>query len=247
MHGVIMVFFFLIPSIPAVLGNFLIPLMIGAKDLAFPRLNLLSWYIYVRGRRCSRCARSSRAASTRAGPSTRRTARSFAQSNVIVDGGRHLHRRLLLDPDRAQLHRHHPQDAGARADLVPAAALRLGPLRDQRSSRSSARPVVAITHPAGGARAALPLRHLRPGPRRRPDPLPAPVLVLLAPGGLHHDPAGDGRDQRARHLLLAQADLRLQLHRHLEPGHRRPRLPRLGPPHVRLRPVGLRRPWSSRC
>src|SRR3954469_18417233 len=48
-HGIIMVFFFLIPSIPAVLGNFLIPLMIGAKDLAFPRLNLLSWYIYIVG------------------------------------------------------------------------------------------------------------------------------------------------------------------------------------------------------
>jgi len=41
-HGIIMVFFFLIPSIPATLGNFLIPMMIGAKDLAFPRLNLLS-------------------------------------------------------------------------------------------------------------------------------------------------------------------------------------------------------------
>src|SRR6476660_630045 len=49
MHGVTMVFFFLIPSIPAVLGNFFIPMMIGAKDLAFPRLNLLSWYIYVGG------------------------------------------------------------------------------------------------------------------------------------------------------------------------------------------------------
>jgi cytochrome c oxidase subunit 1 len=49
MHGIIMIFFFLIPSIPAVLGNFLIPMMIGAKDLAFPRLNLLSWYIYVAG------------------------------------------------------------------------------------------------------------------------------------------------------------------------------------------------------
>jgi cytochrome c oxidase subunit 1 len=49
MHGVIMVFFFLIPSIPAVLGNFLVPMMIGAKDLAFPRLNLLSWYIYILG------------------------------------------------------------------------------------------------------------------------------------------------------------------------------------------------------
>jgi len=49
MHGVVMVFFFLIPSIPAVLGNFLLPIMVGAKDLAFPRINLLSWYIYVLG------------------------------------------------------------------------------------------------------------------------------------------------------------------------------------------------------
>ena len=49
MHGVAMVFFFLIPSIPAVLGNFLVPIMIGAKDLAFPRINLLSWYIYMIG------------------------------------------------------------------------------------------------------------------------------------------------------------------------------------------------------
>jgi cytochrome c oxidase subunit 1 len=48
-HGTIMVWFFLIPSIPATLGNFLIPLMIGARDLAFPRLNLLSWYVYIAG------------------------------------------------------------------------------------------------------------------------------------------------------------------------------------------------------
>ncbi len=49
MHGVTMIFFFLIPSIPAVLGNFLIPMMIGARDLAFPRLNLASWYIFIIG------------------------------------------------------------------------------------------------------------------------------------------------------------------------------------------------------
>ncbi|HEV2473029.1 MAG TPA: cbb3-type cytochrome c oxidase subunit I, partial [Chthonomonadales bacterium] len=48
-HGILMVFFFLVPSIPATLGNFLVPLMIGARDLAFPRLNLLSWYLYVIG------------------------------------------------------------------------------------------------------------------------------------------------------------------------------------------------------
>src|SRR2546426_8533443 len=47
MHGVVMVFFFLVPVVPTVLGNFLIPLMIGAKDLAFPRINLASWYLFV--------------------------------------------------------------------------------------------------------------------------------------------------------------------------------------------------------
>ncbi len=49
MHGVMMIFFFLIPSIPAVLGNFFLPIMIGARDLAFPKLNLLSWYLLVIG------------------------------------------------------------------------------------------------------------------------------------------------------------------------------------------------------
>ncbi|MDA3875278.1 MAG: cbb3-type cytochrome c oxidase subunit I [Kiritimatiellae bacterium] len=49
MHGIILVFFFLIPAVPGVLGNFLVPLMIGAKDVAFPRLNLASWYIYMLG------------------------------------------------------------------------------------------------------------------------------------------------------------------------------------------------------
>src|SRR5579863_4378166 len=48
-HGIIMVWFFLVPSIPTTLGNFLVPLMIGAHDLAFPRLNLLSWYLFVLG------------------------------------------------------------------------------------------------------------------------------------------------------------------------------------------------------
>jgi cytochrome c oxidase subunit 1 len=49
LHGVVMIFFFLIPSIPATLGNFLVPIMCGAKDLAFPKINLLSWYIYLVG------------------------------------------------------------------------------------------------------------------------------------------------------------------------------------------------------
>lgn len=49
LHGALMVFAFIIPSIPGALGNFCLPIMLGAKDVAFPRLNLLSYYIYVLG------------------------------------------------------------------------------------------------------------------------------------------------------------------------------------------------------
>jgi cytochrome c oxidase subunit 1 len=49
LHGVIMIFLFIVPGIPAVLGNFLLPLQLGAQDVAFPRLNLLSWWIYMIG------------------------------------------------------------------------------------------------------------------------------------------------------------------------------------------------------
>jgi cytochrome c oxidase subunit I len=56
MHGVFMIFLFVVPGIPATLGNFLIPLMIGAKDVAFPRLNLFSFYLYVFGALCGAVA-----------------------------------------------------------------------------------------------------------------------------------------------------------------------------------------------
>ena len=49
LHGAIMVFLFIIPSVPAALANFVLPLMLGAKDVAFPKLNLFSWYIYMVG------------------------------------------------------------------------------------------------------------------------------------------------------------------------------------------------------
>jgi len=53
MHGIVMIFFFLIPSIPAVMGNFLVPMMIGTRDVAFPRLNLFSWYLFMTGGTCA--------------------------------------------------------------------------------------------------------------------------------------------------------------------------------------------------
>jgi cytochrome c oxidase subunit 1 len=49
LHGIVMIFFFLIPSVPGVLGNFLVPIMLGARDMAFPKLNLMSWYLFMIG------------------------------------------------------------------------------------------------------------------------------------------------------------------------------------------------------
>lgn len=49
LHGVIMIFLFVIPGLPAVFGNFFLPILIGAKDVSFPRVNLLSWYLYIIG------------------------------------------------------------------------------------------------------------------------------------------------------------------------------------------------------
>ena len=49
LHGVIMIFLFVVPGIPAVFGNFFLPILIGAKDVSFPRINLMSWYLYVFG------------------------------------------------------------------------------------------------------------------------------------------------------------------------------------------------------
>ena len=124
MHGVVMIFFFLIPSIPAVLGNFLIPLMIGARDLAFPKLNLLSWYIYMIGGLIGIWILIF------GGVDTGWTfytpfSTMFSNTMVVAGGGGRLHHGVLVDPDGPELHRDGAHDAGAGDDLVPPAAVRL--------------------------------------------------------------------------------------------------------------------------
>ena len=52
LHGAVMVFSFIIPSIPAALGNIVLPMMLGAKDVAFPRMNLASFYLWIIGTGC---------------------------------------------------------------------------------------------------------------------------------------------------------------------------------------------------
>ncbi len=127
-HGVLMVWFFLIPSIPAVLGNFVIPMMIGARDVAFPKLNLLSWYLFnTGGAVCDSGWRRG----------YRLDLLHPIQQRVFqlardYHGGRHLCRRLRDHSDRPELHRHDPSNAGAGNDLDAAAALSLVALFDQR-------------------------------------------------------------------------------------------------------------------
>ena len=165
MHGIIMVFFFLIPSVPAVLGNFLMPLMVGAKDLAFPRLNLLSWYLYMIGGATALTAMITGGVDT---GWTFYTPFSTTYSNTHVIGAAlgifiagfssiltGLNFIVTIHRMRAPGH-----------DLVPPAAVLLVELRhraDHGAGHAGAR-----HHPAaGGVRARLPHRSVRSAARRR--------------------------------------------------------------------------------
>ena len=130
MHGQVMVFFFLVPSIPAMLGNFLIPMMIGAKDLAFPRINLLSWYIYIAAALLYLFCIITGGVDT---GWTFYTPLFQLVQQYSRSGSRSgdLYSRILLNPDRTEFCCHHTPDASAGHDLVPLAAVRLGALRDQ--------------------------------------------------------------------------------------------------------------------
>ena len=246
-HGVIMLFLFLIPSIPGMMGNFFVPIMIGAKDMAFPKLNIASWYVWMIGAGFAIWALlaggidtgwtlyppySSRSTHTNVVPGV---------FGVFIMGFSSIMTGLNII---VTIHR----DALPRHDLGPPAALLLGDVRDQRDSASrhagAGHHLGAVDRGDGVQRARHADRHFRPGAGRRSDPVPAYVLVLLAPGGLHHDHSGHGRRQRVDHLLQPEERLRLHGDRLVERRHRGHRVPGLGPPHVRggnqlLRRVGV--------
>ena len=100
MHGIVMVWLFMIPSIPAAFGNFLLPIMIGAKDVAFPRLNLLSYYIY-RLRRALGPRRRSGSAACDTGLDVLHALQRALAERGRPDGLRHLHPRVVDDHHRA--------------------------------------------------------------------------------------------------------------------------------------------------
>ena len=191
LHGVVMVWFFLVPAIPVTLGNFVTPLMLGARDLAFPRVNLASWYLFMRGG----VARSGRPRGGRRGyrldvlhAALHRLCAGLCHRwsavGIILSGYSSIATGLNFI---VTIHKTAP----ARHGLVPVAAVPVVALRTC-VIYVLATPVLAMAMVLLHVRAHLPRRRVRPGARRRPAAVPASVLVLLASRGLYHDPAGFG-------------------------------------------------------
>ena len=217
MHGLIMIFFAITPILIGGFGNFCIPLMIGARDMAFPRLNMLSfWTLVVVDRDADRVVlRAARQRRRRAGRPTRRCPpRRHARLGPDAVVGGHL----LTGASTIM---------GAVNYVTTVIRLRAPGMTYMRMPLTVwGLWLTAILNvlfvPVLGGRAVLLffdrvfgtqffIAGARPR-RRRPDPLPAPVLDLRPPRGLHPDPAGLGLRRRPAVVLRAQAGLRVQGH-----------------------------------
>ena len=201
-HGILMIFFFLIPSIPAILGNFLLPLMIGAKDLALPRINLLSLYIYWVGGAFTLFGLMQGGVDTGwtfYTPYSTTFSNSYVMAvglGIFINGFSSILTGLnfivTIHTMRA------PGMTWFRLPLFVWAALCNKPRDDPRYTGG------CDHDPDARSRTPWPRRYLRSFDRRRPDLVPALVLVLFASGRVHHDLAGDGRDQRTDIKLFAK-------------------------------------------
>ena len=195
MHGVMMIFFFLIPSIPAVLGNFFLPIMIGARDLAFPKLNLLSWYLLVIGGAFALYAMLAGGVDT---GWTFYTPYSTTYSNgyviatalgIFIAGFSSILTGLnfIVTVHRMRA----PGMTWFRMPLFVWAHYATSLIQVLGT------PVLAVTIMLLFVRARFPPGDFRSGSRRRPGAVPAPLLVLLSSGCLHHGASRDGSSQRA--------------------------------------------------
>ena len=157
MHGVIMIFLFLVPSVPATVGNFVIPIMVGAKDLAFPKINLLSWYLYVAGA-CFLVFALLNGGVDTGWTFTTPLSTHYLNTHVHHGGHGRLHRRVQLHLYRPELYCHHPPHALPGHDLVPAAVVLLVALRGFDPDGSGH---AGTRHHAGSGDARADHRHRR--------------------------------------------------------------------------------------
>ena len=226
MHATIMIFFVIIPLLTGAFGNFLIPLMIGARDMAFPKLNMFSyWFMppamilitysfFVEGGSAEAgwtsypiltIARWATPGSLN-GQTFWLLALLFAGISSLLGSINYITTIVMLRAPGMKMFRM-PMTVWAMFITALLQAFALPVLTSAL--------IMQTAGPRGRDQLLQPGRldgGQRPAGRRRrrPAALPAPVLVLLAPGGLRHDPAGDGHGLRHHRHLLAQAALRLQ-------------------------------------
>ena len=236
MHGTTMVFLALMP-LSSAFFNFLIPLQVGARDVAFPRLNAFSFWVFLFGGLLLNASFLFGGAPDGGwfGYANLTSTHLLAGHADRLLGVRPAGARRVVDRLGAELHRHDHQPPGARHEVHAHAAVHL----DDADHLVPAHPVVPGDHDRARDADVRPhLRHrvLQPGDGRRRPAVAAPVLDLRPSRGLHPDPAGVRRDQRGDPDLLAEDAVRLPVHRLFGDPDRLPRLRRVGAPHVRDRP-----------
>ena len=249
MHGITMIFWFIIPMTTGAFGNYLIPLMLGARDMAFPRLNALSFWVFLAsghlpvrrplprlrrrtpaGSTTCRSRRSSTtpaatSSSTRSGCSSTALASTLTAANFIV----------TIFKCRAPGMSFNRIPLFCFAFLAASFGLLFAlPSRQRRPDLPLPRP--QRRHPL-----------LRPGARRLDAALAAPLLVLRSSGGLHPDRARVRHRDRDHPRVHATEDDRVPARRDRRAPRRLHRLRRLGAPHVRRRDPDRRRSSSSRA
>ena len=238
MHGIIMVWFFLVPAVPVTIGNFVVPLMLGARDLAFPKLNLVSWYLFMAGGFCALYALFSGGVDTGWTFYTPLSS-NYAQGHVVavvigifISGFSTIATGLNFI-----ITIHRLRAPGLTWYRLP---VFIWSLYSTSIIFVLATPVLAITLLLLLFETLFHVGVFDPATGWRPAAVPAFVLVLLASRGLHHDPARPRHRVGDHSGVRPEGTVRLQIRRLGQRFHRGHRVFRLGPPHVRLWTVAVR-------